>query len=105
MCGIVASKGTEEETEKIFRGIMAENFTNFMKTIKPQMQELKESKAQEKEIELGHRIVKMLKTCNKNIRKSQGIKTHYTQRNKDKGDNRFLIGNNASEETVEKKSN
>lgn len=42
MCGIVASKGTEEETEKIFGGIMAENFTNFMKTIKPQMQELKE---------------------------------------------------------------
>lgn len=44
----------------------------------------------------------MLKTSNKNIRKSQGIKTHYAQRNKDKGANRFLIGNNASEETVEK---
>ena len=44
----------------------------------------------------------MHKTSDKNLRDSQGIETHYTPRDRNEGDNGFLIGNSGGEKTVEK---
>lgn len=46
-----------------------------------------------------HILNKMVKTSEKVLKAAKGKK--YVQRNKDKDDIRFLIGNNASEKTVE----
>lgn len=51
-----------------------------------------------------HVIIKLLNTSDKgkNLKSSQRKKSHYTQRNKDKDDGRFLIRNNTSWKTAEK---
>lgn len=99
MCGITVPEGTEE-TEKIFEGIIAENFTNFTKTYKATDARSSKNQNHKKQIELKHIIVKMLKISGKNIRIVRNKDT--LQRKKDKDDYRFLKGNNASEKTVEK---
>lgn len=47
---------------------------------------------------LRHITIKLLKTNDKH---SQRKKTHYIQRNKDKDNSRFLIGNNTSKKAGE----
>ena len=48
-------------------------------------------------------IIKLLRVNDKekNLKSSQKDKIFYMQKNKDKYDIRFLLGNNASEKTVE----
>ena len=62
-----------------------------------------------KKITLRHNTIKFLKASDrdKNLKssrkKGRREKIHYIQRNKDKGDSIFLVGNNASGKTVEKR--
>jgi hypothetical protein len=48
-----------------------------------------------------HFIINFLKTSDKRKFLAARGEIHYIQRNKDKNDNRFIVGNNISEEAVE----
>lgn len=52
-----------------------------------------------KTITSGHIMIKLLKT--RNEEKMEVVGAYHTTRNNDKDDCRFLVGNNASEKTVE----
>lgn len=80
----------------IFEEIKARIIPNLMKTIKPQTHDKSQSWETQKDI-----INKLLKTSDKEkvLKEGRG-KKHITYRERSKNDNRFIIGNNADQKTV-----
>lgn len=87
-------------TEKTLEEIMAENFPDLMKTLSPEIQEAQQTPSiiDTRKTTPKHIIIKLVKTVIENLKSSQRKKSCY--RGTKNKDDRFLFGNNASEETM-----